>query len=50
MSKKQYIAPISEKVFPETIMWNPGSGGIIQSGSNIQNDREIVAPIRKLYV
>jgi len=32
MSKKQYIAPLSERVFPETIMWNPGTGGGIIPG------------------
>jgi len=34
MTKKQYIAPISENVFPETIMegWNPGQGGGITPG------------------
>jgi len=32
--KKQYITPISENVFPESIMdgYNPGKGGGIISG------------------
>lgn len=51
--KKQYIAPISERVFPETQMGlNPGGeeGGIINSGSNISSDRIIVAPQRLKYL
>ncbi|GEM_PF-6181434 len=43
--KKQYIIPITERVFPETIMGlNPGGeeGGIIQSGSAIPPTRIIV--------
>jgi len=49
MTKKQYIAPISEKVFPESLMegYNPGKeGGIINSGSNIAPDHVICAPGR----
>jgi len=47
--KKQYIAPISERVFPESIMngLNPGGGGIINSGSNISSEHIIVAPARQ---
>lgn len=42
--KKQYIIPITERVFPETIMWNPGGedGGIIKGGSAIPPTRIIV--------
>jgi len=47
--KRIYIAPISEKVFPESIMggFNPGmEGGIILGGSNIQANYSICAPGR----
>jgi len=45
MEKKQYIAPITEPVFTETLMegYNPGKGGgIIHSGSGLQPDHVIV--------
>jgi len=48
--KKQYIAPLSERVFPESLMdgMNPGGeGGIIFSGSNIKTGHEIAAPGRQ---
>jgi len=48
--KKQYIAPLSERVFPETQMgFNPGgeNGGIINSGSSISSEHIIVAPARQ---
>jgi len=48
MSKKQYIAPISERVFPQSLMdgLNPGGGNIINSGSNIVTTHVICAPGR----
>jgi len=50
--KKQYIAPVSERVFPESIMegLNPGGGNIINSGSGLSSTRVICAPGRSLYL
>ncbi len=60
MTKKQYIAPVSERVFPESIMegWNPGQGGGIISGviagsggvTTIDPTHVICAPGRSLYL